>query len=146
MPDSKLDDTNRHVRTRYAPSPTGFPHIGNYRTALFEWLAARHTGGTFVLRVEDTDRKRLVSGSIEAIQEGLRWLGLDWDEGPDVGGPYGPYTQSERLVDGAGRLVYLDSNCPSWASKTAASCDGVKTVVGQDATTGCKATSNPSAV
>lgn len=85
------------VRTRYAPSPTGFPHIGNYRTALFEWLAARHTGGKFVLRVEDTDRKRLVSGSIEAIQEGLKWLGLDWDEGPDVGGPYGPYTQSERL-------------------------------------------------
>jgi glutamyl-tRNA synthetase len=85
------------VRTRYAPSPTGFPHIGNYRTALFEWLAARHTGGKFVLRVEDTDRKRLVPGSIEGIQEGLKWLGLDWDEGPDVGGPYGPYTQSERL-------------------------------------------------
>jgi glutamyl-tRNA synthetase len=85
------------VRTRYAPSPTGFPHIGNYRTALFEWLAARHTSGKFVLRVEDTDRKRLVAGSIEAIQEGLKWLGLEWDEGPDVGGPYGPYTQSERL-------------------------------------------------
>lgn len=86
------------VRTRYAPSPTGFPHIGNYRTALFEWLSARHTGGQFVLRVEDTDRKRLVPGSIEAIQEGLKWLGLDWDEGPDVGGPFGPYTQSERLA------------------------------------------------
>lgn len=85
------------VRTRYAPSPTGFPHIGNYRTALFEWLAARHDGGKFVLRVEDTDRKRLVPGSIEAIMEGLRWLGLEWDEGPDVGGPYGPYLQSERL-------------------------------------------------
>jgi glutamyl-tRNA synthetase len=85
------------VRTRYAPSPTGFPHIGNYRTALFEWLAARHSGGQFVLRVEDTDRKRLVPGSIEAIMEGLRWLGLTWDEGPDVGGPYGPYLQSERL-------------------------------------------------
>ncbi len=93
------DRTNNSipVRTRYAPSPTGFPHIGNYRTALFEWLAARHTGGKFVLRVEDTDRKRLVPGSIEAIQEGLKWLGLEWDEGPDVGGPYGPYTQSERL-------------------------------------------------
>lgn len=85
------------VRTRYAPSPTGFPHIGNYRTALFEWLTARHTGGQFVLRVEDTDRKRLVEGSIEAIMEGLRWLGLEWDEGPDKGGPYGPYLQSERL-------------------------------------------------
>lgn len=87
----------RPVRTRYAPSPTGFPHIGNYRTALFEWLAARHAGGKFLLRVEDTDRKRLVSGSIEAIMEGLRWLGLDWDEGPDSGGPYGPYLQSLRL-------------------------------------------------
>jgi len=85
------------VRTRYAPSPTGFPHIGNYRTALFEWLAARHSGGQFVLRVEDTDRKRLVPGSIEGIMEGLRWLGLEWDEGPDIGGPYGPYLQSERL-------------------------------------------------
>ena len=95
MTDRTKDSTP--VRTRYAPSPTGFPHIGNYRTALFEWLAARHTGGKFVLRVEDTDRKRLVTGSIEAIQEGLKWLGLEWDEGPDVGGPYGPYTQSERL-------------------------------------------------
>jgi len=88
----------RPVRTRYAPSPTGFPHIGNYRTALFEWLAARHSGGQFVLRVEDTDRKRLVPGSMEAIMEGLKWLGLEWDEGPDVGGPYGPYLQSERLA------------------------------------------------
>ncbi|MEO7002303.1 MAG: glutamate--tRNA ligase [Ktedonobacterales bacterium] len=86
----------RPVRTRYAPSPTGFPHIGNYRTALFEWLAARHSGGQFVLRVEDTDRKRLVPGSIEGIMEGLRWMGLTWDEGPDIGGPYGPYLQSER--------------------------------------------------
>ncbi len=89
--------TGRSVRTRYAPSPTGFPHIGNYRTALFEWLTARHSGGQFVLRVEDTDRKRLIPGSMEAIMEGLRWLGLEWDEGPDVGGPYGPYLQSERL-------------------------------------------------
>jgi glutamyl-tRNA synthetase len=85
------------VRTRYAPSPTGFPHIGNYRTALFEWLTARHAGGKFVLRVEDTDRKRLVAGSMEGIMEGLRWLGLEWDEGPDIGGPYGPYLQSQRL-------------------------------------------------
>jgi glutamyl-tRNA synthetase len=85
------------VRTRYAPSPTGLPHIGNYRTALFEWLTARHSGGKFVLRVEDTDRKRLVPGSMEAIMEGLRWIGLEWDEGPDIGGPYGPYLQSQRL-------------------------------------------------
>ncbi len=88
---------SRPVRTRYAPSPTGFPHIGNYRTAIFEWLAARHSGGVFVLRIEDTDRKRFVPGSLDAILEGLRWLGLTWDEGPDVGGPYGPYTQSDRL-------------------------------------------------
>ena len=87
----------RPVRTRYAPSPTGFPHIGNYRTALFAWLAARHAGGQFILRIEDTDRKRMVPGSIEAIMEGLRWLGLDWDEGPEAGGNHGPYFQSERL-------------------------------------------------
>lgn len=91
------ESAKRLVRSRYAPSPTGFPHIGNYRTALFEWLAARHSGGKFVLRVEDTDRKRLVSGSIDAIMEGLRWLGIEWDEGPDVGGQYGPYLQSLRL-------------------------------------------------
>src|SRR5215469_13974705 len=94
---SSRSTDERPVRTRYAPSPTGLPHIGNYRTALFEWLTARRTGGQFVLRVEDTDRKRLVPGSMEAIMEGLRWLGLEWDEGPDVGGPYGPYLQSERL-------------------------------------------------
>src|SRR5262245_60655957 len=91
-------NVTRPVRTRYAPSPTGFPHIGNYRTAIFEWLAARHSGGQFLLRIEDTDRKRLVPGSLEAILEGLRWLGLAWDEGPDLGGPLGPYVQSERLA------------------------------------------------
>jgi glutamyl-tRNA synthetase len=85
------------VRTRYAPSPTGFHHIGNYRTALFAYLIARHAGGQFVFRVEDTDRKRYVPGSLEAALEGLRWLGLTWDEGPEVGGPVGPYFQSERL-------------------------------------------------
>jgi glutamyl-tRNA synthetase len=95
---SRETPSERPVRTRYAPSPTGFPHIGNYRTAIFEWLAARHSGGAFVLRIEDTDRKRLVPGSLEAIMEGLRWLGLTWDEGPDVGGAYGPYTQSDRLA------------------------------------------------
>jgi glutamyl-tRNA synthetase len=87
----------RSVRTRFAPSPTGFPHIGNYRTALYAWLLARHHRGQFVLRIEDTDRTRFVPGSLEAIMEGLRWLGLTWDEGPDVGGAYGPYMQSERL-------------------------------------------------
>jgi glutamyl-tRNA synthetase len=85
------------VRVRYAPSPTGAPHIGNLRTALFDWLWARHTGGVFILRVEDTDQTREVENGLELIMESLRFLGLNWDEGPDVGGPYGPYRQSERL-------------------------------------------------
>ncbi|MBI2856229.1 MAG: glutamate--tRNA ligase [Chloroflexi bacterium] len=85
------------VRVRYAPSPTGEPHVGNIRTALFSWLYARHTGGVFVVRIEDTDVARSVEGALEAILDALRWLGLDWDEGPEVGGPYGPYVQSQRL-------------------------------------------------
>ncbi len=85
------------VRVRFAPSPTGFPHVGNIRTALFDWLLARNMGGTFILRVEDTDRSREVEGAREGIKEALRWLGMDWDEGPDVGGPFAPYNQSERL-------------------------------------------------
>lgn len=86
-----------HPRVRYAPSPTGFPHVGNIHTALFNWLYARHGGGSFILRIEDTDQDRVVPGSLEAIYESLRWLGLGWDEGPEVGGPFGPYFQSERL-------------------------------------------------
>ena len=85
------------VRVRFAPSPTGAPHVGNIRTALFTWLFARHHGGKFVLRIEDTDQAREVENGLELILESLRWLGLDWDEGPDVGGPHGPYRQSERL-------------------------------------------------
>lgn len=86
----------RQVRTRFAPSPTGHLHLGNAHTALFAWLFARRHGGSFVLRFEDTDLDRGVPGAAEAILEDLRWLGLDWDEGPDLGGPYGPYRQSER--------------------------------------------------
>ncbi len=85
------------VRTRFAPSPTGFPHVGNIRTALFAWLFARHHGGSFIVRIEDTDVARRVEGAVEAILDSLRWLGLDWDEGPEVGGKYGPYFQSQRL-------------------------------------------------
>lgn len=85
------------VRVRFAPSPTGYPHIGNIRTVVFNWLFARHYGGKFVLRIEDTDRTRYVPEAIDEIMGALRWLGMDWDEGPDVGGPYGPYIQSERL-------------------------------------------------
>jgi len=85
------------VRVRYAPSPTGFPHVGNIRTALFNWLFARHSGGKFIMRIEDTDQSRKVEGALESILDSLRWLGLDWDEGPEVGGDYGSYLQSERL-------------------------------------------------
>jgi len=85
------------VRVRFAPSPTGAPHIGNIRTALFDYLWARHTGGKFILRIEDTDQAREVENGLELILESLRFLGLDWDEGPDVGGAYGPYEQSKRL-------------------------------------------------
>ncbi|HVM61998.1 MAG TPA: glutamate--tRNA ligase family protein [Verrucomicrobiae bacterium] len=84
------------VRVRFAPSPTGFLHIGSVRTALFNWLYARHTGGTFVLRIEDTDVARNTDQSLRTILDGLRWLGLDWDEGPEKGGMYGPYFQSQR--------------------------------------------------
>ena len=85
------------VRVRYAPSPTGFPHVGNIRTALFNWLFARHSGGKFIVRIEDTDVTRKIEGAVENILDSLRWLGLDWDEGPEVGGDYGPYFQSQRL-------------------------------------------------
>ena len=84
------------IRVRFAPSPTGFLHIGSVRTALFNWLYARHTGGTFVLRIEDTDTARNTEQSLRTILDGLRWLGLDWDEGPEKGGGFGPYLQSQR--------------------------------------------------
>jgi len=85
------------VRVRFAPSPTGDLHVGNIRTALFDWAYARHTGGTFIFRIEDTDRERVTDEYIAAAIDTLRWLGLQWDEGPEVGGQYGPYLQSERL-------------------------------------------------
>lgn len=85
------------VRTRFAPSPTGFLHVGGVRTALFAWLVARQAGGQFILRLEDTDKNREVEGSGQHIIESLGWLGIDWDEGPDKGGDFGPYTQSQRL-------------------------------------------------
>ena len=85
------------VRVRFAPSPTGYLHIGGARTALFNWLYARRHGGTFVLRIEDTDLERSSWEMVSGIVDGLRWLGLDWDEGPDIGGPHAPYFQSQRL-------------------------------------------------
>ena len=85
------------VRTRFAPSPTGFLHIGGVRTALFNWLFARHHGGRFILRIDDTDQQRNVKEALEPILHGFRWLGLDWDEGAEIGGPHGPYYQSQKL-------------------------------------------------
>ena len=105
------------IRTRFAPSPTGFLHLGNVRTALFAWLAARSTEGSFVLRIEDTDQGRYVPESEAAILETLRWLQLDWDEGPEVGGPHAPYIQSLRLDlyrDHAERLVA--AGCAYWCT------------------------------
>jgi glutamyl-tRNA synthetase len=93
---------NKPARTRFAPSPTGRTHLGSARTALYDYLLSRQTGGQFLLRLEDSDRKRYTPGAEEELMRSLRWLGLDWDEGPDVGGPYGPYRQSER------RDIYLE--------------------------------------
>ena len=95
-----------NVRVRFAPSPTGFFHIGSARTALFNWLYARHTGGSFILRIEDTDKERNTEEALQVILDGMKWLGLDWDEGPETGGNYGPYFQSER---GAIYREYLES-------------------------------------
>ena len=105
------------VRTRFAPSPTGYMHVGNLRTALYTWLIARHAGGTFILRIEDTDQVRQVEGATEVIYRTMAECGLTHDEGPDVGGPVGPYIQSERrdlylpyaqlLVEKGRRLLLL---------------------------------------
>src|SRR5271168_1153078 len=92
--EKKMD---KNIRVRFAPSPTGYLHIGGVRTALFNWLWAKKTGGTFVLRIEDTDLARSTPESKAIILESLRWLGMDWSEGPDVGGPCGPYEQTARL-------------------------------------------------
>jgi len=93
-----LTSATEQVRVRFAPSPTGYLHIGSARTALFNWLVARRAGGTFILRIEDTDESRHVEDSVQKILDDLRWLGLQWDEGPEVGGEYGPYFQSQRLT------------------------------------------------
>ena len=89
--------TNKEIRVRFAPSPTGDLHVGNIRTALFDWAFARHTGGKFIFRIEDTDKERVTDEYIQRAIDTLKWLGLNWDEGPEVGGPNGPYLQSERL-------------------------------------------------
>ena len=86
------------VRTRFAPSPTGYLHIGGVRTALFNWLLARQSGGQFILRIDDTDAERNIDAALQPILDGFRWLGMDWDEGPRSTGPYAPYFQSQRLA------------------------------------------------
>ncbi len=91
------NNESKKVVTRFAPSPTGYMHIGGVRTALFAWAFARKHGGTFILRIEDTDKEREVEGSIDQIVESLSWLGITWDEGVNVGGPAGEYLQSKRL-------------------------------------------------
>ncbi|KAF2502448.1 glutamyl-tRNA synthetase [Lophium mytilinum] len=94
----KLELPSSPARTRFAPSPTGYLHLGSLRTALYNYLLAKRTGGQFLLRIEDTDQKRTVPGAEKRLLEDLRWAGLEWDEGPEVGGPYGPYKQSERTT------------------------------------------------
>ena len=97
-----MPDKNIPVRVRFAPSPTGHMHLGSARTALYDYLIAKRTGGKFILRIEDTDRKRFMEGTEEELIEGMHWLGIEWDEGPDKGGDFGPYRQSER------KEIYLE--------------------------------------
>ena len=109
------------VRTRFAPSPTGFMHLGGVRTALYAYLFARQNNGQFILRIEDTDQERFVEGATEVIYDTLRACGLNWDEGPDIGGPCGPYIQSERrstYLPYAEQLVASGHAAPrrSWTS------------------------------
>ena len=94
---SELSQNHINIRVRFAPSPTGYLHVGNARTAILNWLFARHCGGSFILRVEDTDMDRSTTEYYKELLDDLKWLGLDWDEGPDVGGDFGPYKQSDRL-------------------------------------------------
>src|SRR5262250_3880897 len=113
-------DTDRPVRVRFAPSPTGWLHVGGARTAYFNWLFARQHGGAFVLRVEDTDVQRSSDASESGVLEDLRWLGLEADEGPDRGGPHGPYRQSERLTlyrEQADRLLARGAAYPCFCTE-----------------------------
>ena len=122
------------VRTRFAPSPTGFLHIGGVRTALFNWLLARHHGGQFVVRIDDTDQQRHVEDAVALILDGFRWMDIDWDEGPETGGAFGPYFQSQRaehyrtaaarLIDT--RHVYRDYTTDAERAADKAAADAAK--------------------
>src|SRR6478672_4705972 len=108
------------IRTRFAPSPTGFLHIGGVRTALFNWLLTKRHGGQFILRIDDTDAERNRPEALQPILDGFRWLGINWDEGPEVGGPYGPYFQAERSQlyrDAALKLLESGHAYPCYMSK-----------------------------
>ena len=121
------------ARTRFAPSPTGYMHIGNLRTALYEYLIAKSSGGSFILRIEDTDQKRYVEGATEIIYNTLKTVGMNWDEGPDIGGEYGPYIQSERLPlyqEYAHKLVELGGAHYCFCAKTEHDDDEEETVLG----------------
>src|SRR5271166_3357070 len=114
--------TKETVRTRFAPSPTGYLHIGGVRTALFNWLFARKHGGRFILRIDDTDAERNKAEALQPILDGFRWLGIQWDEGPEVGGPFGPYFQSERgqlYLDAALKLLRTGHAYPDFMTKEA---------------------------
>ena len=109
-----------NLRTRFAPSPTGYLHIGGVRTALFNWLLTRRHGGQFILRIDDTDVVRNQTEALQPILDGFRWLGIDWDEGPEIGGAYGPYFQSQRhhlYVDAAQRLLASGNAYPCYRTK-----------------------------
>src|SRR5262249_26862698 len=108
------------IRTRFAPSPTGYLHIGGVRTALFNWLLTKRQGGQFILRIDDTDTERNKAEALQPILDGFRWLGIQWDEGPEVGGPYGPYFQSQRgnlYRDAALKLLEAGHAYPDYLSK-----------------------------
>jgi glutamyl-tRNA synthetase len=108
------------IRTRFAPSPTGYLHIGGVRTALFNWLLTRRLGGQFILRIDDTDAERNRPEALQPILDGFRWLGINWDEGPEVGGPYGPYFQSQRnqlYIDAAMKLLEMGHAYPDYLTK-----------------------------
>src|SRR5262245_56419145 len=108
------------IRTRFAPSPTGYLHIGGVRTALFNWLLTRRLGGQFILRIDDTDAERNRPEALQPILDGFRWLGINWDEGPEMGGAYGPYFQSQRhqrYQEAARKLIESSHAYPCYATK-----------------------------
>src|SRR6266705_3381654 len=117
------------IRTRFAPSPTGYLHIGGVRTALFNWLLTRRHGGKFILRIDDTDANRNVAEALQPILDGFRWLGIDWDEGAEVGGPCGPYYQSQKLACyQAAVKTLLDKGLAYWDYSTAPEREAEETV------------------